>query len=91
MWLAIVLAVDALAYPVATWVGLGPESGPWAFWPVLGALCGILVRRPLHEWRAIGALAVVTQVASVYLMRGDLAGGARIIGAIGNLAQVMIE
>jgi PAS domain S-box-containing protein len=90
LWLAVTLVLASLGYPVARWVGLGPAPGPWAYWPVLGALCGILFRRPLREWAAIGTVAVVAQTLSIYFIRGDLARGATVVGALASLAQAAL-
>ncbi|HEV7990558.1 MAG TPA: ATP-binding protein [Gemmatimonadaceae bacterium] len=90
VWLVVTVVVAALGYPLARWVGLGPPSGPWAYWPLLGALCGILFRRPYREWIAIGLAATVAQSASIYLLRGDLAGGATIVGALTGVVQAAI-
>jgi PAS domain S-box-containing protein len=90
LWLAVALVLSSLGYPVARWVGLGPAPGPWAYWPVLGALCGILFRRPYREWPAIGAVAVVAQSLSIYVIRGDLARGATIVGAFATFAQAAL-
>ena len=90
VWLVVTLVVAALGYPLARWVGLGPVTGPWAYWPVLGAVCGIFFRRPYREWPAIGLAAVVAQSLGIYLLRGDLAGGATIVGAVTSFMQAAI-
>ncbi|MEO8560523.1 MAG: ATP-binding protein [bacterium] len=89
-WIVVTAALATLGYPIARWVGLGPAVGPWAYWPIQGALFGILFRRPYREWPALGGVAVLAQSLSIYLIRGDLAGGATIVGALTGVAQAAI-
>ena len=90
IWLVATLLCSALGYPLARWVGLGPVTGPWAYWPVLGAVCGIFFRRAYREWPAIAVVAVVAQSLSIYLIRGDLADGATIVGAVSSTVQAAL-
>ena len=90
-WVAFAALAAAAAYLVARWVGLGPEPGPWAYWPIYGILVGVLFRRPPREWPSIGAAAVAAQVLTIYLVRGDLAGGATVAGAAAGFAQAALS
>ena len=89
-WLAAAAILPVLSYLLARAIALGPQSGPWAYWPINGLLCGLFFRRAYRDWAPIGVLAVVAQVAVIYMVRGDLAGGATIVGALSGLLQATI-
>ena len=88
-WLAAAAILPAVSYLLARAIELGPHSGPWAYWPINGLLCGILFRRAYRDWAPIGTLAVMSQVGVIYLVRGDLAGGATVVGAVSGLLQAI--
>ncbi|HEV3049233.1 MAG TPA: PAS domain-containing protein, partial [Longimicrobium sp.] len=90
-WPAYAAGAAAAAYLLARSVGLGPAPGPWAYWPIHGILLGILFRRPGREWAAIGAAAVGAQVLTIYVVRGDLAGGATPAGALLGFVQAALS
>ncbi|HKP76327.1 MAG TPA: ATP-binding protein [Longimicrobiaceae bacterium] len=90
-WVAFAAVAAAAAYLLARWVGLGPAPGPWAYWPIHGILVGLLFRREPREWPAIGAAAVASQALTIYLARGDLAGGATLAGAAAGFAQAALS
>jgi PAS domain S-box-containing protein len=89
-WAAFAALLAAASYLLARFIGLGPPAGPWAYWPIHGLLCGLLFRRPLREWAYIVAAAIASQVLTIFLVRGDLAGGATPFGAMAGAAQAML-
>lgn len=89
-WPAAAAGLASASYLLARAVELGPRQGPWAYWPILGLLCGIFTRRPLREWGRIALAAAAAQTLTVYLVRGDLAGGATVVGALAGAAEAML-
>jgi PAS domain S-box-containing protein len=86
-WLAATALLAAGSYAAARYVGLGPRPGPWAYWPINGLLLAILYRRPYREWPALAGVAAVAQTLTIYLIRGDLAGGATPLAAVAEVVQ----
>jgi PAS domain S-box len=89
-WVVIAALLASGSYLVARYIALGPADGPWAYWPIHGLLCGILFHRPTREWAFILSAAVVAQVATVFIVRGDLAGGATLLGAVAGGVQATL-
>jgi len=90
-WIAFAAALAAGSYLLARYVGLGPPQGPWAYWPMQGIMVGILFRRPAREWPPIILVAAAAQVSTIYLARGDLAGGATPVGALAGFVQAALS
>lgn len=89
-WAVIAALLAAGSYLVARYIGAGPPGGPWAYWPIHGLLCGVLFRRPMREWGYIVSAAVIAQVLTIFVVRGDLAGGATPLGAVSGGVQAML-
>jgi len=90
LWTAVAALLASASFLFARYVGLGPAPGPWAYWPIHGLLCGLLFHRPFRQWGWIVSGAVVSQILTIYLSRGDIAGGATAVGALGGAAQSML-
>jgi PAS domain S-box-containing protein len=89
-WALAAAALAAASYLLAHYVHLGPPQGPWAYWPINGLLCGLLSRRPRGERPWIALAAVVAQIATIYGVRGDLAGGSTVVGACVGAVQALV-
>lgn len=89
-WSAVAAVLAVGSYLLARYVGIGPPQGPWAYWPIQGLLCGILFRRPVREWAYIVVAAIAAQLLAIYIIRGNLAGGATAVGAAAGAAQAML-
>ena len=89
-WSAVAAGLAVGSYLLARYIGIGPTQGPWAYWPITGLLCGILFRRPVREWPYIVVAAVAAQLGTIYLIRGNLAGGATALGAGAGAAQAIL-
>jgi PAS domain S-box-containing protein len=90
-WIAFAAVAAAASYLLARELALGPPPGPYAYWPMYGVMVGILFRRPAREWAALVVVAAAAQVATIYLVRGDLAGGATPVGALAGFAQAALS
>ena len=90
LWVAAAALAASASYLIARYIHLGPLSGPWAYWPINGVLCGLLFRRAPRTWPAIALAAGFAQVGTIYLVRGDLAGGATVFGALGTVVQACL-
>ncbi|MBV9110439.1 MAG: MASE1 domain-containing protein, partial [Gemmatimonadetes bacterium] len=75
------------SFLVARAIALGPAPGPFAYWPISGIMVGVLYRRPMREWPALILAATAAQVLTIYLVRGNLAGGATPVGAVVGFLQ----
>src|SRR5688572_20648355 len=61
-WAAVAALAASASYLLARFIHLGPLSGPWAYWPINGVLCGLLFRRAPRTWPAIALAAGAAQV-----------------------------
>ncbi|MBF5044983.1 MULTISPECIES: ATP-binding protein [Myxococcaceae] len=88
-WAVGAAALAAASYLLARYIHLGPPQGPWAYWPINGLLCGLLSRRPRSERPWIALTAATAQVVTIYLVRGNLAGGSTVGGAAMGAVQAL--